>query len=169
MIYVFTNTAMEKTANDAPVFSIGTVARMLDVSVEVIRLYERKGLILASRSNGQQRLYSESDVERLRCIRKAINEHKISIEGIRRIHSMIPCWEHIHCTPQERDNCPAYHLSLAGCWTHRHEQNVCAARDCRTCKVYQLSANCDKVKELIQHREVVAYFSSQTQQEGSAQ
>jgi MerR family transcriptional regulator, heat shock protein HspR len=160
---------METPPSDIPVYSIGTVARILGISVEVIRLYERRGLILASRSIGQQRLFSESDVERIRCIRSAINEHKISIEGIRRIHSMIPCWEHVQCTENERNECPAFHLTQAGCWTHKHEGNTCATRDCRGCKVYQLSANCDKVKELIQHRVIIELPLNQIQQEGSAQ
>jgi MerR family transcriptional regulator, heat shock protein HspR len=159
---------METPSADTPIYSIGTVARMLDVSVEAIRLYERRGLILASRSHGQQRLFSESDVERLRCIRTAITEHKISIEGIRRIHSMIPCWEHVQCSVEERNNCPAYQVTQAGCWTYRHEDNACAARDCRICKVYRLSADCDKVKELIQHRVVAAPPAQHAHQEGSA-
>jgi MerR family transcriptional regulator, heat shock protein HspR len=158
---------MNKEQHDAPIYSIGTVARMLNISVEAIRLYERKGLLLTSRSEGQQRLYSESDVERLRCIRSAINDHKISIEGIRRIQSMIPCWEHVQCTDEERNACPAYHRSQAGCWTYRHEGNTCAERSCRSCRVYQLSSDCDKVKELIQHRVTVELHPAQIQQEGS--
>lgn len=168
IIYVLLNTAMESQDSDTPIYSIGTVARLLGISVEVIRLYERKGLILTSRSEGQQRLYSESDVERLRCIRAAINDHKISIEGIRRIHSMVPCWEYIRCADEERMACPAYNRSQSGCWTYRHEGNACAARSCRECGVYRLSADCEKVRELILHRVAVAVHSAQVQQEGSA-
>jgi MerR family transcriptional regulator, heat shock protein HspR len=157
---------MQKNQSDTPSYSIGTVARLLGVSVEVIRLYERRGLVLASRSDGKQRLYCESDVERLRCIRAAINGHKISIEGIRRIHSMIPCWEHVHCSVEERNACPAYHLSQAGCWTYKHQENACAQRDCRLCNVYQLSADCEKVKGLIQHRVVDELLPVQNDQEG---
>jgi MerR family transcriptional regulator, heat shock protein HspR len=157
---------MQKNQSDTPTYSIGTVARILDVSVEVIRLYERRGLMLASRSDGKQRLYSESDVERLRCIRAAINDHKISIEGIRRIHSMIPCWDHVNCSVEERDACPAYHLSQAGCWTYKHRENSCAQRDCRSCQVYQLSSDCEKVKGLIQRRVVAELHPAQNDQEG---
>lgn len=164
--YVSINTAMRTDQNDTPVYSIGTVARILNVSVETIRLYERKGLILASRNEGQQRLYSDSDLERLRCIRAAICEHKISIEGIRRLQSMIPCWEHVHCSGEERTACPAFHQSQAGCWTYHCESNGCASRSCRACKVYQLSSNCDSVKELIQHRVVSELHSVVRQEEG---
>ena len=157
---------MQKNQSDTPAYSIGTVARLLGVSVEVLRLYERRGLILLSRSDGKQRLYSESDVERLRCIRAAINDHKISIEGIRRIHAMIPCWEHVCCSVQERDACPAYHLFQAGCWTYKHQGNPCAQRDCRSCKVYQLSSDCEKVRGLIQHRMEAGLLPVQSDQEG---
>ena len=122
---------------------------MLDVSVETIRLYERRGLILAEKSKGNQRLYSDADIERLRCIRMAINDHKISIEGIRRLHSMIPCWTHVQCPESDREKCPAYMVAEAGCWTYAHQGNACHGRTCRTCPVYLQSADCGKIKALI--------------------
>ena len=135
----------------APTFSIGEVAEMLNISVETIRLYERRGLLLTVKSDNSQRVFSESDVERIRCIRSAINEHKISIEGIRRIQSLVPCWELIQCPNEQREKCPAYLRSDAGCWTYRDKQNECATRDCRSCKVYQLSGDCNNIKSLIHH------------------
>ncbi|RPI06837.1 MAG: MerR family transcriptional regulator [Ignavibacteriae bacterium] len=132
-------------------YSIGAVAEQLGVSVETIRLYERKGLILTAKTEGHQRLFSETDIERVRCIRTAINEHKISIEGIRRIQSLVPCWEHIQCAVKQREKCPAYHRPDAGCWTYRHLRNNCAGRECRDCTVYQLSGDCEKIKSLIHH------------------
>jgi MerR family transcriptional regulator, heat shock protein HspR len=140
-----------KKHDTTPTLLIGKVAEKLGVSVETIRLYERKGLILSTKTDGNQRLFSQSDIERIRCIRIAINEHKISIEGIRRIQSFVPCWEHIQCPPGQRTKCPAYHRSDAGCWTYRHQQNNCADRDCRDCRVYQLSGDCEKIKSLVHH------------------
>jgi MerR family transcriptional regulator/heat shock protein HspR len=140
-----------KKHNTTPILSIGKVAEKLGVSVETIRLYERKGLILSTKTGGNQRLFSDSDIERLKCIRTAINEHKISIEGIRRIQSLVPCWEHMQCPAVQRDKCPAYHRPDAGCWTYNHKQNNCAERECRECKVYQLSGDCENIKSLIHH------------------
>jgi MerR family transcriptional regulator/heat shock protein HspR len=157
---------MNKNQDDNPIYSIGTVSRMLEISVETIRLYERRGLMLASRSDGRQRIYSEADVERLRCIRAAINEHKISIEGIRRIQSLIPCWEHMQCSPEHRHACPAYRLSQAGCWTYKHTENACAERECRTCQVYRLSSDCENIKALIHHKAEPGFFPLGIDQEG---
>ncbi len=132
-----------------PLFSIGTVARMLNVAVQTLRMYEREGLIVSSKSPGNQRLYSEADVERLRCIRRAITEEKIGIEGIRRVHALIPCWDIIKCSAQDRRNCPAFHAHQGGCWTYRHTNDVCASRDCRVCPVYELAVDCGNIKETI--------------------
>ncbi len=146
---VFINTGMQ--TQDLQTFSIGEVAEMLKISVETIRLYERRGLLLTVKADNSQRTFSEMDIERIRCIRTAINEHKISIEGIRRIQSLVPCWEHIQCPAEQREKCPAYLRSDAGCWTYKDKHNDCATRDCRSCKVYQLSGNCDNIKSLIHH------------------
>ena len=150
----------------APLFTIGTVAKLLGVSVGTLRLYDRKGLLVVHKSDGNQRLYSEVDVERLRCIRTAINEHKISIEGIRRIHSMIPCWDHVKCSPEQKLGCPAYNSPEAGCWTYKHAHNACADRLCRDCIVYQLSSDCENIKRLV-HNMRVPDVMSKTKSHGS--
>ena len=154
---------MKKQGKNTPIYSIGVVAEKLGVSVETIRLYERRGLILITKTEGNQRLFSESDIERLQCIRTAINEHKISIEGIRRIQSFVPCWEHVRCSTEERTHCPAFHRSDAGCWTYKHKQNECAGKNCRDCAVYQHSGDCNKIKSLIYDKETPLPMRSTSQ------
>jgi MerR family transcriptional regulator, heat shock protein HspR len=141
---------MKTETEETAIYSIGEVARMLDVSVQTLRLYEERGLVLIQKSAGNQRIYTQDDIERIRCIRTAINEQKISMEGIRRIHSLIPCWEAINCPSKKRIECPAYISHHAGCWTYDHKKSDCATRDCRTCKVYQISSDCGNIKKLIQ-------------------
>lgn len=130
-------------------YSIGTVARMLDVSVQTLRMYERVGLILPSKSPGNQRLYAEADVHRLRCIRSAITEQKIGIQGMRRIHALIPCWRIIGCSDQDREHCAAFSAHEGGCWTFPHAQDVCGGMDCKQCAVYALAVDCGNIKESI--------------------
>lgn len=132
-----------------PVYSIGTAARMLGVSVQTLRLYESEGLIAPFKTTGSQRLYSDEDIERIECIRKAINEEKISISGIKHIHGMIPCWDIVKCSAEERTACPAFKNHIGGCWTYTHERSVCAERECRLCEVYKISSDCGKIKEHI--------------------
>jgi MerR family transcriptional regulator/heat shock protein HspR len=140
---------MESATRESSLYPIGVVARELGVSEATLRMYERYGLILVRKTHGNQRLYSESDIERLRCIRTAIVKHKISIEGIRRIQSMVPCWDTIRCPMEQRLACPAYTGSEAGCWTYHHERNVCGERDCYSCQIYLIASDCVKIKSLL--------------------
>jgi DNA-binding transcriptional MerR regulator len=60
-------------ADGRPLFTIGSVARLLDVPPATIRTWEaRYGLIVPARSEGGQRLYSRDQVEQLRLVRDAI-------------------------------------------------------------------------------------------------
>lgn len=54
-------------------FTIGSVARLLDVPPATIRTWEaRYGLIVPARSEGGQRLYSREQVEQLRLVRDSV-------------------------------------------------------------------------------------------------
>src|SRR3954452_1679260 len=56
-----------------PLFSIGAVARMLDLSAATIRTWEtRYGDIVPQRSQGGQRLYSRDQVDQLRFVRDEV-------------------------------------------------------------------------------------------------
>ena len=134
---------------DQPVYSIGTVARMLGVSVFTLRMYEREGLLISFKAESNQRRYSESDIERLKCIRKAINEEKFSIPAIRAIYSMIPCWEIVRCTEVDRAGCPAYKGHSQPCWTYEHKNSACGNQACRECPVYRHITDCGKIKASI--------------------
>lgn len=57
-----------------PLFSIGAVARMLELSAATIRTWEtRYGLVTPQRSDGGQRLYSRDQVEQLRFVKTEID------------------------------------------------------------------------------------------------
>lgn len=132
---------------DNPLYSIGTAARILGISVHTMRMYERSGLIVPHKTETRQRLYAESDVERLRCIRSAINVEKISIQGIRRVLSLIPCWAIIHCGEGDRQDCPAYTGHSEPCWALKHKGAFCTEKDCRSCEVYRNYADCKSIKD----------------------
>lgn len=131
------------------IFSIGVVAKMLDISVETIRMYEREGLILTYKEPSGHRRYCQKDVDRLRCIRDMITEKGLNIEGIRRMMSMIPCWRiYEHCTDEKRSQCPAYTQSTAPCWALETKPEICMNQDCYHCPVYQMHIECDQIKSL---------------------
>ena len=136
-------------AHDTPLYSIGTAARVLGISVHTMRMYERSGLIVPFRRETNQRLYSERDIERLRCIRSAINVEKMSIEGIRRVLSLIPCWAIVNCTEEDMAVCPAYNGNSEPCWSLKKKGDFCTSRDCRTCEVYINYGDCGTIKDCL--------------------
>ena len=134
---------------ETPVFSISAAAKLLNISVHTLRMYEREGLIVPFQKESGHRLYSQSDIERLRCIRSAINESKISIAGIKTIYSLIPCWEITGCSDNDKKNCSAYSEHGKPCWTYSHHNNICAVLECRDCSVYKNHTECGTIKETI--------------------
>jgi MerR family transcriptional regulator, heat shock protein HspR len=138
-----------KVQGDIPCYSIGTVARMLGVSVPTLRMYEQAELMIPFKKSTHHRLFSDSDVDRLRCIRYAINEEKLSIAGIRKIYSFIPCWKLVGCSVSDQDHCQAFKGHSHHCWSYDHKKNICAKLECRDCEVYKISSDCNKIKSSI--------------------
>jgi DNA-binding transcriptional MerR regulator len=55
-------------------YRIGTAARLSGVSVATLRNWERRyGLIVATRGEGRQRLYSREDIDRLRRLKEWVD------------------------------------------------------------------------------------------------
>jgi DNA-binding transcriptional MerR regulator len=63
---------------------IGEVAQRVGVSVSTLRLYEQRGLIEASRSEGGTRHYNEEDEERFRAI-TSLTRAEVSIDALARL------------------------------------------------------------------------------------
>ncbi len=65
-----------------PLYQISAVARMLGVHPQTLRLYEREGLVKPARSEGNTRLYSDEDVERLRTIVSLTRDLGVNLAGV---------------------------------------------------------------------------------------
>lgn len=63
-------------------FSISAVAKMFSVHQQTIRLYEKQGLIAPKRSDGNTRLFSEDDIDRLEEIIYLTHELGINLAGV---------------------------------------------------------------------------------------
>ena len=132
-----------------PVLSFGIVAEKIDISVQTIRFYEQKGLILPYKTKTGQRLYSFHDLYRLQCIRKMITEHGINMAGIIHLISLIPCWEYKGSLDEECKKCPAYFEAVEPCWNIKEVGSKCRNADCRNCPVYHLDITSEELKNII--------------------
>jgi len=61
---------------------ISSVAEMYQIHPQTLRLYEREGLLRPSRSEGNTRLYTDEDLERLEFILNLARDLGVNIAGI---------------------------------------------------------------------------------------
>lgn len=69
-------------SHDDPCFTIGIVARTVSLHPQTIRYYEQLGLVVPQRSEGNIRLYSQREVERLLKISRLTQELGINLAGV---------------------------------------------------------------------------------------
>jgi len=69
-------------------YMISAVADLYNLHPQTLRLYERVGLLKPSRSEGNTRLYTESDLERLEVILSLTREMGVNLAGIEIILNM---------------------------------------------------------------------------------
>jgi MerR family transcriptional regulator, heat shock protein HspR len=67
---------------------ISAVAEQYEIHPQTLRLYEREGLLAPSRSEGNTRLYTDADLERLEIILKLTRELGVNLAGVEIILNM---------------------------------------------------------------------------------
>ncbi|MGB7437150.1 MAG: helix-turn-helix transcriptional regulator [Candidatus Acidiferrum sp.] len=69
-------------------YMISAVAEIYNLHPQTLRLYERVGLLKPSRSQGNTRLYTDSDLERLEVILTLARDMGVNLAGIEIILNM---------------------------------------------------------------------------------
>jgi MerR family transcriptional regulator, heat shock protein HspR len=69
-------------------YMISAVAEKYEIHPQTLRLYEREGLLAPSRSDGNTRLYTDDDLERLEVILKLTRELGVNLAGVEIILNM---------------------------------------------------------------------------------
>lgn len=68
--------------HDEPCYTIGVVARMVSLHPQTLRNYEQLGLVVPQRTEGNIRLYSQVEVERLYKINRLTQELGVNLAGV---------------------------------------------------------------------------------------
>src|SRR5215470_5906927 len=79
---------MERKKKGKAAYMISAVAQTYGIHPQTLRLYEREGLLKPSRSEGNTRLYTEEDVERLEVILKLTRDLGVNLAGVEIILNM---------------------------------------------------------------------------------
>jgi MerR family transcriptional regulator/heat shock protein HspR len=69
-------------------YTIKTAAELCGLHEQSLRMYERRGLIAPSRSPGNIRRFCDEDVERIRFIKRLIDDLGVNLAGVEVIMHM---------------------------------------------------------------------------------
>jgi MerR family transcriptional regulator, heat shock protein HspR len=69
-------------------YTISAVAELYEIHPQTLRLYEREGLLKPSRSIGNTRLFTDSDLERLEIILSLTRDLGVNLAGVEIILNM---------------------------------------------------------------------------------
>lgn len=69
-------------------YMISAIAQQYEIHPQTLRLYEREGLLRPSRSEGNTRLYTEQDIERLEVILHLTRDLGVNLAGVEIILNM---------------------------------------------------------------------------------
>src|SRR6476646_1228732 len=79
---------MERKKKGKAAYMISAVAESYGIHPQTLRLYEREGLLKPSRSDGNTRLYTQEDLERLEVILKLTRDLGVNLAGVEIILNM---------------------------------------------------------------------------------
>jgi len=75
-------------SDDRGVFMISVAAELAEMHPQTLRMYEQRGLIEPQRSPKGTRLYSQSDVEKLRRIQEMTTDLGLNLAGVEKVLEM---------------------------------------------------------------------------------
>jgi MerR family transcriptional regulator/heat shock protein HspR len=73
------------TISNRPRYMISVAADLVGMHPQTLRMYEAKGLVRPARTPGGTRLYSESDIERLRLVQRLTTELGLNLAGVEHV------------------------------------------------------------------------------------
>lgn len=86
-----------------PRYVISIAARMIGVQTHTLRYYERVGVVQPARSQGNIRLYSEQDIERLRQIKTLMDDLGVNLAGVEVILRLLDRMAEMQQQLEQRD------------------------------------------------------------------
>ncbi len=91
---------MTGMSGNEPAYVISVAAQLLGMHVQTLRYYERAGILQPSRSQGNIRLYSQHDLQRVQEVRGLMEDLGVNLAGAEVILRMR---EHLRQLERERD------------------------------------------------------------------
>lgn len=95
---------------DEPLYVISVAARMVNLHPQTLRHYEKLGLIEPARTEGNVRMYSPHDIERLRKITGLVEDLGVNLAGVEVILNMTKQIEELQAQVEELESLIRIHV-----------------------------------------------------------
>jgi MerR family transcriptional regulator, heat shock protein HspR len=128
---------------------IGSVAQHFNISVDLLRLYEREGLLIPLKSRSGTRYFMEDDFPWIETILRLVRQARLNFAGIRHLLALYPCWQVRRCGFESKKNCPVISDASRPCWANRAICPVVCAQDCYFCQVYRSAPTSEPLQALL--------------------
>ncbi len=125
---------------------IGEVARYFGVSVDLLRLYEREGLLIPLKSDKGTRYFTKADYPWIATVIRLVREERLNFAGIRRLLALLPCWDIRACGIVRKHDCSIISGAAEPCWIGHA---CCQPGDCYACEVYRAACRCENLKAFL--------------------
>jgi MerR family transcriptional regulator/heat shock protein HspR len=125
---------------------IGEVARHFGISVDLLRLYEREGLLIPLKSTKGTRYFTERDYPWIATVIRLVREARLNFAGIRRLLALLPCWDIRSCGVVRKHDCGTISGATSPCWLNH---SCCQPADCYSCEVYRAACQCENLKAFL--------------------
>lgn len=87
-------------------YFISMAARLLDMHPQTLRKYERLGLVRPTRTVGSMRVYSREELERLKLIKRLVEEDGVNLAGVQRLLTIAEAVQRLRLLVQEANGRP---------------------------------------------------------------
>ena len=84
-------------------YFISTAAELLEMHPQTLRKYERLGLVSPQRVLGSMRVYTDTELERIRLIKALVDDAGINLAGVRRLLSIADVARRLQPLIEQRD------------------------------------------------------------------
>lgn len=138
---------MMPPAKPARKIKIGSVAEHFQISVDLLRLYEREGLLIPIKSSKGTRYYTERDYPWIETLLRLVRDSRLNFAGIRHLLALLPCWDLRQCEGEQRQQCASAVPSNEPCWV---KHSCCwPGKDCYECEIYRAAPACENMKSVL--------------------
>jgi MerR family transcriptional regulator/heat shock protein HspR len=87
-------------------YFISMAARLLDMHPQTLRKYERLGLVRPTRTVGSMRVYSQDELDRLKLIKRLVEEEGVNLAGVQRLLTIAETIQRLRPLMQENSSRP---------------------------------------------------------------